>query len=120
MKKSIFLRKPIMVEGKIISKGAKIFVESDDVEDVGVVDTEEDIDYDLDKAKRLARIRRLRAMKRVEDDADEKEEEDSSEDSVAEKKARLARIRRLRAMKRAEGETSVEEDDDGIVAEKCI
>ena len=31
--KKIKLRKPIMVEGKIIAKGAKILVESEDIED---------------------------------------------------------------------------------------
>ena len=64
--KSIRLRKSIMVEGKIISKGARILVENEDVEDVGVpMNPSDNIEDDVDvaKARRLAKIRRIRALK---------------------------------------------------------
>ena len=50
--KSIRLRKSIMVEGKIISKGARILVEPEDVEDVGTpLDTSANMEDDVDVAK---------------------------------------------------------------------
>ena len=55
-----------MVEGKIISKGARILVENEDIEDVGVpMNPSDNIEDDVDvaKARRLAKIRRLRALK---------------------------------------------------------
>ena len=59
MKKPIRLRKPIMVEGKIIAKGAKILVEAEDIEDIGTpMNPSDNIEDDVDvaKAKRLAKI----------------------------------------------------------------
>ena len=124
MTKTIRLRKPIMVEGKIISKGARILVESEDIEDVGVVDTtpaEDTIDYDVEKMKRLARIRKLRAMKKAEGEVVSADENDDPVDFPADeiqalRRARMAKLRKLRAMKKAEDE--IEEDEEETVAEK--
>ena len=125
MTKSIRLRKPIMVEGKIISKGARILVESEDIEDVGVVDTtpaEDTIDYDVEKAKRLARIRKLRAMKKAEAEVVTADENDDPVDFPADeiqalRRMRMAKLRKLRAMKKAEDE-EIEEEDEETVEEK--
>ena len=125
MKRTIRLRKPIMVEGKIISKGARIVVESEDIEDVGVVDTapaEDTIDYDVEKAKRLARIKKIRAMKKAEAEVVTADENDEPVDFPADEiqALRRARMAKLRAMKKAEDEEICEEDDDdGVVADKC-
>ena len=125
MTKSIRLRKPIMVEGKIISKGARILVESEDIEDVGVVDTtpaEDTIDYDVEKAKRLARIRKLRAMKKAEAEVVTADENDEPVDFPADeiqalRRMRMAKLRKIRAMKKAEDE-EIEEEDEETVEEK--
>ena len=126
MTKSIRLRKPIMVEGKIISKGARILVESEDIEDVGVVDTtpaEDTIDYDVEKAKRLARIRKLRAMKKAEAEVVTADENDDPVDFPADeiqalRRMRMAKLRKLRAMKKAEENEEIEEEDEETVEEK--
>ena len=118
MTKTIRLRKPIMVEGKIISKGARILVESEDIEDVGVVDTtpaEDTIDYDVEKMKRLARIKKIRAMKKAEAEVVTADENDDPVDFPADeiqalRRARMAKLRKLRAMKKAEDE--IEEEDE--------
>ena len=118
MTKSIRLRKPIMVEGKIISKGAKILVESEDIEDVGMTTNPSDnIDYDMDKARRLARIRKLRAMKKAEAevvDADENDEpvDFPADDIQALRRARMAKIRKIRAMKMRNAKKSEDELDE--------
>lgn len=125
MTKTIRLRKPIMVEGKIISKGARILVESEDIEDVGVVDTtpaEDTIDYDVEKAKRLARIKKIRAMKKAEGEVVSADENDEPVDFPADeiqalRRARMAKLRKLRAMKKADDEIE-EEDEEETVAEK--
>ena len=125
MTKTIRLRKPIMVEGKIISKGARILVESEDIEDVGVVDTtpaEDTIDYDVEKAKRLARIKKIRAMKKAEGEVVSADENDDPVDFPADeiqalRRARMAKLRKLRNMKKAEDEIE-EEDEEETVAEK--
>ena len=121
MRKSIKLRKAIMVEGKIISKGAKILVESDDIEDVGVVDTtpaEDTIEYDVAAAKRLAKLRRIRAMKRAEGEVVTADENDQPEDFPADdiqalRKARcLAKLRALKARRAKKAEDEIEEEDE--------
>ena len=126
MTKTIRLRKPIMVEGKIISKGARILVESEDIEDVGVVDTtpaEDTIDYDVEKAKRLARIKKIRAMKKAEGEVVSADENDDPVDFPADeiqalRRARMAKLRKLRNMKKAEDEIEEEDEEEETVAEK--
>ena len=127
MKRTIRLRKPIMVEGKIISKGARILVESEDIEDVGVVDTtpaEDTIDYDVEKAKRLARIKKIRAMKKAEAEVVTADENDDPVDFPADeiqalRRARMAKLRKLRAMKKAEDEIEEDEDEETVAEKKA-
>ena len=102
--KSIRLRKSIMVEGKIISKGARILVENEDIEDVGVpMNPSDNIEDDVDvaKARRLAKIRRIRALKAkklegddevIDTDENLKPEEFPADEIQALRKARKLRM----------------------------
>ena len=119
--KSIRLRKSIMVEGKIISKGARILVENEDVEDVGVpMNPSDNIEDDVDvaKARRLAKIRRIRALKAkklegdnevIDTDENLKPEEFPADEIQAMKRAKLAKLRKA---KKAETEDEVTEEDE--------
>ena len=133
--KSIRLRKSIMVEGKIISKGARILVENEDIEDVGVpMNPSDNIEDDVDvaKARRLAKIRRLRALKAkklegddevIDTDENLKHEEFPADEIQAMRNARKLRMMKLaRKARKAEDETTdevTEEDEDKIAERKA-
>ena len=130
--KSIRLRKSIMVEGKIISKGARILVENEDVEDVGIpMNPSDNIEDDVDvaKARRLAKIRRIRALKAKKLEGDDEvidtdenlKPEEFPADEIQALRARKLRMAKLaRKARKAEDETTdeVTEEDEDEIAEK--
>ena len=119
--KSIRLRKSIMVEGKIISKGARILVENEDIEDVGVpMNPSDNIEDDVDvaKARRLAKIRRIRALKAKKLEGDDEvidtDENLKPEEFPADEIQALRKARKLRMMKSARKARKAEDE----IAEK--
>jgi hypothetical protein len=114
MKKSIYLKKPILVEGKIIAKGAKIFVESEDIEDVGVVNTEDNIDYDVIALKRARKLRAMKLAKAKKGEAEvtTADENDEGVDFPADDIQALRKARKLRAMKLAKAKKADDEVED--------
>lgn len=130
----ITLKKPYLVEGKVLAKGTKLIIrESDEaLDNYEALETSSDTspnEFDIEKARRLriARLRKMRAIKKAEGEEEFLDEEEDetleesdfpSEEILAMRKARRLRLANL---KKSEGEEdegdndSDEEDDESPV-----
>lgn len=114
--KTITTKKAYLIEGKIIPKGTKICLKEEDealdtyVPPVESSDTTPN-SYDIEA---LRRARKLRRMKKAEDEGEKEDETSAEENSEVEALRRMRRIRQFKKMRRLHrmDDPMCEEDDD--------
>lgn len=124
---TITLKKPYLVEGKVLAKGTKLIIrESDEALDNYEAPETPSDEFDIEKARRLriARLRKMCAVKKAEGEEEviDEEEDETLEESefpsdeiLAMRKARRLRLANLKKAESEDDEDSEDEEDESPV-----
>ncbi len=114
---TITLKKPYLVEGKVLARGTRIIIRESDVEETPVKTSKPELD--MAKVKRARRIAQMKRAEAEKDGGDEEKIEESEDDVFAMRRAR--KVRRTQKPTRRISRTEFEEEDEEdseVVAER--
>ncbi len=111
---TITLKKPYLVEGKVLARGTRIIIRESDVEETPVKTSKPELD--MAKVKRARRIAQMKRAEAEKDGGDEEKIEESEDDVFAMRRAR--KVRRTQKPTRRISRTEFEEEDSEVVAER--